>query len=247
MVARIAIIVGALSFAGIIAMLVVQHRQISELAAAVSTLTRGEAASNADSPPMAGAGSSSEAAGALATRVARLEAQIEHLQNPEPSGHEKRVPNRQAETPAEREERTALAQNTLRNVLQSDPGVRDELRTAVREEQDRLDEESRSRRETHLAEGRRANLEELAKKVHLSTVQVELLYDLLGAERERMLEVFRRVRENGLSTADARTEVEVIRKATDKEVDAELDDDQFSGFQEMRPVYRVGGPPPGRR
>jgi hypothetical protein len=235
MVVRIAIIVGALSFAGIIVMLVVLQSRVSELAVAVSTLTRGEA------------GFSSEAPGVLATRVARLEAQIEQQQSPEPSGQGKAVANRKLAATADREERTALAQNTLRNVLQSDPGVRDQLRTAVREEQDRLDEESRSRWETSLAEGRRASLEELATQVHLSSVQVELLYDLLGTEREKMLEVFRRVREDGLSIAAARAQVELIRKATDKEVDAELDDDQFSGYEEMRPVYRVGGPPPGRR
>jgi hypothetical protein len=67
-------------------------------------------------------------------------------------------------TPAEQEQHTALAQNAVRNVLQWDPGVREQLRTAVREEQDRLDEEGRSRRETSLAESRRANLEELAKR-----------------------------------------------------------------------------------
>lgn len=176
MVARIAIIVGALSFASIIVMPVVQQGQVFELAAAVSTLTRGEA-SSPESPPAPGAGISSEPPGGLAT----------------------------------------------------------------------LDDESRSRWEASLEEGRRASLEELAEKVHLSSVQVELLYDLFGTEQERMLEVFREVREDGLPMADARARVEVIRTATDQEVDAELDDDQFSGYEEMRPVYRVGGPPPGRR
>lgn len=128
--------------------------------------------------------------------------------------------------PAEREERTAPALNTLRSVLHP---------------------ATRSRWETSLEEGRRASLQELARKVHLSSVQVEFLHAVLGTEQEMAHEVFRRVREDGLPMADARAQVEVIRLGTDKEVDAELDDDQFSSFEEMRPVYRIGGPPPGRR
>jgi hypothetical protein len=138
----------------------------------------------------------------------------------------------------------ALATRVAR--LEADPGGRDRSRTAAREDRD-LDEENRSRWKTSLEEGRRASLDELAKKVHLSSVQVKLLYELLGTEQQKMLEVFRRVREDGLPMADVRAQVEVIRMATDQEVDVELDDDQFSGYAEMRPVYRVGGPPPGRR
>jgi hypothetical protein len=106
---------------------------------------------------------------------------------------------------------------------------------------------TRSRWESGLEEGRRASLQELAKKEHLSSVQVEVLDDLLSAEQEKMLEVFRRVREDGLPMPDARAQVEVIRLATDREVDTELDldDDQLSSYEQMRPVYRVGGPPPG--
>jgi hypothetical protein len=156
---------------------------------------------------------------AMVARIALiigLEAQIEHLHSPEPPG-----------------------------VLQSEPGVRDGSTTATRRQRDCVEEESRTRWERSLAEGRRASLEELAKKVHLSSVQVEVLYDLLGTEQERMLELLRRVRQDDLPMADARAQVEVIRRATDEQVDAELDDDQFSSYAEMRPVYRVGGPPPG--
>lgn len=125
--------------------------------------------------------------------------------------------------------------------------VPDQLTAAVREQRDRLDEDDRSRWELSLAEGRRASLKELARKVHLSSVQLELLDDRLGIEGEKMLEVFRRVREDGLPMADARAQVDVIRTATDDAMHAELDADQFAGYEEMRPVYRIGGPPPGRR
>lgn len=156
---------------------------------------------------------------AMVARIALiigLEAQIEHLHSSDSPRQEQPVANRKVAAP-----------------------------TATRRERDRLDQESRSRWETSLAEGRRASLEELAKEARLSSVQVEVLYDLLGTEQERMLELLRRIREEGLSMADARARVEVIRRATDEQVEAELDDDQFSSYAEMRPVYRVGGPPPG--
>jgi hypothetical protein len=168
---------------------------------------------------------------AMVARVAiiiGLEVQIGHLHSPEPPRDEKPVANRKQAAPA-------------------DPGVRNGSRTAARRERDHLDAESRGRWETSLAEGRRASLEELAKKVRLTSVQVEVLYGLLGAEQERMLELLRRIRQHDLPMADARAQVEVIRRATDQQVDAELDDDQFSSYAEMRPVYWVGGPAPGQR
>jgi hypothetical protein len=45
--------------------------------------------------------------------------------------------------------------------------------------------------------------------VNLSTVQVELLYDLLSTERDKMLEVFRQVREEGVGVHEM-----VIRVST---------------------------------
>lgn len=89
-------------------------------------------------------------------------------------------------------------------------------------------------------------MEQPAEKVGLSEVQVELLFELLDNERQKMLDIFRQVRAGELSYPDARIVMGKVSETANQLAAEEMDDDPLAEFINVRPAYRVGpgGTPP---
>jgi len=189
----------------------------------------------------------------LATRIRQLETQVSEL------GQTVRVERKARREPSEpREPRPAssaespppvAAPNTERAVMavldSENPQIRERLRSVVQEEQQRIQDERRDQWLSRAAERSHGRVSELATRVHLSDQQAEWLNNTLDAEREQLSDLFAQAREDQ-NFAEARSKSTQLRAATDGSVKAQLKDDQFAAYSDMRAEDRRRfGPPPG--
>jgi hypothetical protein len=221
--------------------LVQQHRQIQALTQLVGETPGAAVAEEREAPQAA----------PLVTRIRELETQLGDL------GQTVRIERRARREPPEprpassAESPPAVAPpNTERAVMalfdSENPQIRGRLRTVVQEEQQRLSDERREQRQARAAERSRGRVSELATRVGLSDQQADWLNDALDAEREQLSDLFAQAREDQ-NFADMRSKATQLRAATDASVKAQLKDDQFAGYSDMRAEDRRRfGPPPER-
>jgi hypothetical protein len=221
--------------------LVQQHRQIQALTQLVGEPTGAAVADEREPSHPAG----------LVTRVRQLETQLGDL------GQTVRVERRARREPPEArpassaESPPAVAlPNTERAVMalldSENPQIHERLRAVVQEEQQRLSDERRDQWQARAAERSRGRVTELAARVGLSDKQTDWLNDTLDAEREQLSDLFAQAREDQ-NFADMRGKATQLRAATDASVKAQLKDDQFAAYTDMRAEDRRRlGPPPER-
>jgi hypothetical protein len=220
--------------------LVQQHRQIQALTQLVGEPAP-TAVADAQEPPHPAP---------LATRIRQLETQVGDL------GQTVRVERRiRREPPEPRPASSAESPppvapaNTERAVMalldSENPQIRERLRNVVQEEQQRLQDERREQWQARAAERSRGRVSELAARVHLSDQQADWLNDTLDAERDQLSDLFAQAREDQ-NFAEMRSKSAQLRAATDASVKAQLKDDQFTAYSDMRAEDRRRfGPPPG--
>lgn len=138
--------------------------------------------------------------------------------------------------------------------LESDrPEIQEKVREVVRAQQEALWDERRERRQVMWEQRENARLERLATEANLSQSQVDALFAILTASRDRVGEMFRDARQNQ-SFEGVHERAEEIRKQADAEAQELLDEQQYKAYQSMREEQRESRrrehrppppPPPG--
>lgn len=235
MVAKIALIIGAVGLFGTIFALVKQQQRLDELVAL------------AGKPLPSVASGTSAAPTTLLVRIQRLESRVSQLDQEVRIAAALGDRNGAASQPSaegkeQRDKAVGRAADSRTAVLDtlesSDPQIRDRLKTVVREEQERLLEERREVRDERLADRTRERISALAARLSLSDAKVDLVSDALDAERAKISELFRQASED-FDLPHARLEAKRIRDATDAQMKASLGDDEFAAYMEMRAEDRA--------
>lgn len=138
---------------------------------------------------------------------------------------------------------------TILELLDSEKGgVRERLRSVIREEREALREERRKEREQRWLERTEGVLDQLADEAGLSEAVRQGILALLQDEWDEIREVFRAARAEG-SFDEPREKALGVRRATDVRVRQMVDDEQYEAYREMReseltrPFGRVSGRP----
>jgi len=117
------------------------------------------------------------------------------------------------------------------------PEIQDKVREVVRAQQEALWEERRERRQAMWEQRQTERLEKLAADVNLSQQQVDALFAILTASRDRVGELFRQARESQ-SFEGVHEQAERVRQEADGEAKALLDDRQYEAYEAMRQEQR---------
>lgn len=139
--------------------------------------------------------------------------------------------------PEERALWQARAQQELDEQVESfdidDPEVRMKLRNVIAEERESAREERRNRTLERREEAIRERVRGVADEAgfdHTTATQVE---DILVVELAEISELFRKAREDG-SWRDARDQISTVRRASDEQARALMNDEEYEAYEEMR-------------
>jgi hypothetical protein len=126
---------------------------------------------------------------------------------------------------------------------------RERLRSAIREEQNALDEERRQERSQRMKQMREERLAKFVAEANLSPEQAKSVTGTYEEEWKTMQSLFEEVRGGAKSWQEVRGEIRTIREATDAKVEDTLSSQQFSAWAAMRaengPGAVGGGGGPG--
>lgn len=114
-----------------------------------------------------------------------------------------------------------------------DPVVRERMRKLVAEQEQALRDEERVRRQAAWEERTSKRLDELAKQVSLTPQQVDALFAILTASRDKIGEAFRAARESH-DFGQAEEQIEQYEKEADEEARGLLDAKQYEAYEAMR-------------
>jgi len=122
----------------------------------------------------------------------------------------------------------------LLSLLESeDPVVQERMRRLVAEQEQVLRDEERGKRQAAWEERTTRRLDELAKQVSLTPQQVDGLFAILTASRDRIGETFRAARESH-DFGQAEQQIEQFEKQADDEARGLLNGKQFEAYEAMR-------------
>jgi hypothetical protein len=114
-----------------------------------------------------------------------------------------------------------------------DPVVQERMRKLVAEQEQALRDEERGRRQAAWEERTSKRLDELANQVSLTPQQVDALFAIMTASRDKIGETFRAARETH-DFGQAEDQIEQHEKQADDEARGLLDAKQYEAYEAMR-------------
>jgi len=187
---------------------------------------------------------------ALSRRVDALEREVRELREARDSAAQTEAPSvaaargepagagRPSASPREQVEawnaREGKAVDAVLDVLDSDePEVRERVSGLVRQELEDAKQQEREQRQARRLEREEERTRELASSLGLDAATGETFVKTLVGEREKMMELFGKAREEG-SFDEAREQVEGMRAETDMKMRKLLSDKQFEAYVASR-------------
>jgi DNA repair ATPase RecN len=177
---------------------------------------------------------------ALQRRVARLEQQLQDLDNATPAAARPlAAADDPAAPPRERLRALAKAQDDREEVItgaleEEGSEVRQKVQDIVRDELELRQEEEHLRRLTRMKERLKERLNDFAAEHKLSTQQQKALEDTLLSEREEIMTLMDRNRRADGDFSKVREQIDARRAQTDAQAEAILDGDALQSYRDLR-------------